>query len=485
MSGEIVVYYFTDASLAGEVSGTVENLRRRGHRVVKGDNADELLFLLQVGKPTAVIYTLKTRENESSASYQMVSRRALGMGVPMILVGPEPPRDGVVLVEPRGRTTARHHVSVHDVARVVESLAGDGADVAGSAERSRAAAKGRTVLGMASGAVRPSRPAPMSPKPKPNKATIRSIPAAGPASGEESSPAPTPAEVPADGRTIRGAAPPPEAAESRAEPRARAAAADRESIDRETERSPAAGVGADPHHGRPAGSRFAIWKIVVAVLAGVTLLGAGAAVFFATRSAGPPPSPLPDYAGIGPTAAAPQASAGKKSAAAVGERETADESSPEPSSGGGKPPGPAPQAGKKVEEQKLASTAAPEPGEASRRSGGRFAPGEPVPFPGHFRGGTAVFWFDEDDAPEGFVEELREAAGRRRVRLVGHPTAGEVEGGRARLGLSRAWAVKKWLGRQGLSMERIDAVRGAAVADEPEYDGRGFALNRWVDVVVE
>ncbi|MFO8074335.1 MAG: hypothetical protein R6V85_20930 [Polyangia bacterium] len=476
MSGDIVVYYFTDASLAGEVSGAVENLRRRGHRVVKGDNADELLFLLQVGRPSAVIYTLGSRENESSASYQMVSRRALGMGVPMILVGPEPPRDGVVLVEPRGRTTARSHVSIHDVGRVVESLAEGGADVAGSAKRSRAAAKGRTMLGMVPGAVRPSRPAPMSPRPKPGKATIRSIPAAGPAPGKESTPAPAPAEVPADGRTIRGAAPPPQAAGSNAEPEVRAA-----------------GVGADRHDERLAGSRTAAWKIVVPVLAGVTLLGVGAAVFFATRSAGPPPSPLPDYAGIGPKAPAQEMSAGKKSASAVGAQKAAGGTEPDHLADGEKPPepvsekdpAPAPQGGKTVEKRQAGSTAAPEPREKSRGSSGRFTVGELVPFPGHFRGGTAVFWFDESDNPEAFADELKRAAGKRRVRLVGHPTAGEAEDGRAQLGLSRAWAVEKWLGRQGLSMERIDAVRGAPVPDQSDYDGRGFALNRWVDVVVE
>ena len=90
---------------------------KTGHvsRVVKGDNADELLFLLQVGRPAAVIYTLSSEDARGSASYQMVSRRALDLLVPVFLVGPEEPRDGLVLVMPAGKGANESHIPFHSM----------------------------------------------------------------------------------------------------------------------------------------------------------------------------------------------------------------------------------------------------------------------------------------------------------------------------------------------------------------------------------
>jgi outer membrane protein OmpA-like peptidoglycan-associated protein len=113
------------------------------------------------------------------------------------------------------------------------------------------------------------------------------------------------------------------------------------------------------------------------------------------------------------------------------------------------------------------------------------APGVEEPFPAHFREGTALFWFDDDGVRDAFLERLRAGGAGRTVRLTGHATESEVAAGRGSLGLSRSWAVRKWLVRQGWEPERIATARGRNVPDRGAFDGRGFPLNQWVTVTIE
>ncbi|HUT78941.1 MAG TPA: hypothetical protein VM285_14685, partial [Polyangia bacterium] len=64
-------------------------------------------------------------------------------------------------------------------------------------------------------------------------------------------------------------------------------------------------------------------------------------------------------------------------------------------------------------------------------------------------------------------------------------TEGEIAAGRGSLGLSRTWAVRKWLVRQGIDVDRITTARGCAVKDRGPHDDRGLQLNNWVSITVE
>ena len=110
-----VVYFFADAEFGWDTGPAVADIERRGFRIVKGDNADELLFLLQMGRPAAVIYTVGSAQARTYGSFQMVALRTLDMLVPMIVAGPDDPRDGVLLRYPRGRDVEERHVPLHAI----------------------------------------------------------------------------------------------------------------------------------------------------------------------------------------------------------------------------------------------------------------------------------------------------------------------------------------------------------------------------------
>jgi len=108
-----VVYYFADAAFAWDIAPLIVDIERRGFRVVKGDNADELLFLLQMGRPAAIVYTLPGVAARALGSFQMVAQRAVDMLVPMVIAGPDDPRDGVLLRYPDGKSAVESHVPFH------------------------------------------------------------------------------------------------------------------------------------------------------------------------------------------------------------------------------------------------------------------------------------------------------------------------------------------------------------------------------------
>ncbi|HUT76601.1 MAG TPA: hypothetical protein VM285_02885, partial [Polyangia bacterium] len=354
MSSEIVVYYYSDPAFSGDLGPALDDLRRRGHRVVKGDNADELLFLLQMGRPVAVIYTLATDDSASSTAYQMVSRRVLDLLVPLILVGPENPRDGVSLLFPEGRAVSRHHVPFHSVATLVERFA---EAPPGTPSRppemlqNRTIGRGRTVLNWQAAVtdarqveppdtselhspekdkLLPSRPAPLPPQPPPDKKTVRMM--APPAAGQGKSPSHPPGGAPpvaspvqvfSGKQTLVAVSVPAPRSDNGPRPGDRptgdlpAAGGSRVSV-----RTPAAAPGAAPdgsHRGR---------LLVMAMIAGL-LAAVGAiaiVIWFATRPAAPPPRPLPAVApALVPAPALPATPAVGTQAAPAAEEEPSGE----------------------------------------------------------------------------------------------------------------------------------------------------------------
>jgi outer membrane protein OmpA-like peptidoglycan-associated protein len=180
-------------------------------------------------------------------------------------------------------------------------------------------------------------------------------------------------------------------------------------------------------------------------------------IWFATRPAAPPPRPLPALVSAPASLSAP---AVRAQAGRAAEEEPSGE----------------------VERPASAVPVATAPGNAPAAG---FAFGPEEPFPAHFRESTALFWFDDDETRDAFLARLGAVGPSRALRLTGHATEGEVAGGRGSLGLSRAWAVRKWLVRQGFGEERISTVKGRALPDRGPHDDRGLQLNNWVDISVE
>ena len=93
-----------------------------------------------------------------------------------------------------------------------------------------------------------------------------------------------------------------------------------------------------------------------------------------------------------------------------------------------------------------------------------------------------MFWFAGDWEEQRFLGLVRSLGPNAKIRLIGHSTAEELAAGLNNLAVSRAWAVEKYLVRQGIADERIETERGAQVSATDDLDERGWARNRWVDV---
>jgi hypothetical protein len=406
-----VVYYYADAAFAWDLGPAVADVERRGFRVVKGDNADELLFLLQMGRPAAIVYEISSPQARSYGSFQMVSRRAIDMLVPMVVVGPDDPRDGVLLRYPRGSDVEESHLPLHAIGDLFSEF-----DAAPPSTPSRPApfvhsqtfGKGRTMMSWRR-SVPPPAPEPEQPPEQPPEPIPH-----GPAPFVVF-PTTPPREEPAF-----EAAPEPE-----------------------------------PRNAAP---RPKTARILAATAGGVAIGMAALTVYFFTSPERPHPS-----------AARPSA--------------------PQPSTAPTLPPEPAGPIDGGVEAGGKAGgwhSRRPHPAPAHGSEGALLSDASgTIRFPGHFRDASAIFWFAGDWEERRFLDLLRSLGPKTRIRLTGHTTQEEANGGPPLLAVGRARAVEKYLVRHGLAEERITAEGGAPVRTASDVDARGWPRNRWVDVKFE
>ncbi|MCU0664272.1 MAG: hypothetical protein MUC50_18330 [Myxococcota bacterium] len=117
------VYCYHDKRYAHDLSSLLDDIRAAGHRVLTGGDAAELTMLLQVGLPTAVIYTLAEEESLNSPEFQMAARRAMDRWLPFILVGPGPISESLSLRLPESSGVMERHLSVEEVPELIGELA--------------------------------------------------------------------------------------------------------------------------------------------------------------------------------------------------------------------------------------------------------------------------------------------------------------------------------------------------------------------------
>jgi hypothetical protein len=523
-----VVYYYADPAYGGDMTAALSDLSDRGYRVVKGDNADELLFLLQVGRPAAVIYTLATSDSITSAAFQMVSRRAFDLLVPIVAVGPEDPRDGLTLVYPDGRKAAKRHVPFHSLAALIREYAEAPPTTTPSrppeAIKRKTLGRGRTLLSWkpppsvvelpanadeAEAALREKRtadkrtlemPAAAAAQLVEDHAATHETPTERPVSDVQTleMPAAAAAQFIKDQAAQKAKETDPEiprkitpkevvpAAESEVEqsgvqPRIMVESSqeiDEPSIGalmREAEVEATARSRPVPRRSRP-------WRILGPLL-GLAALGAIAVVIYlATRPAGPPPQPLrPGELAEGPGAPGSAVQPPAPTPVAPPTPRVAPEPAPEPA----KEPEPKPAAEPKMPEQVEVEPTPEELAAALPLPVENLVPGRRVRFPAHFRPGSATFWYSDHIVEEQLLTKVRALGPGRIIHIVGHPTVDEARAKQWFMGLSRAWAVEKYLIRNGVDPESIETSRGKPVEPREDMDERGWLRNRWVDIEIK
>jgi hypothetical protein len=466
-----VVYYFADPAFPWDIGPGLADLERRGFRVVKGDNADELLFLMQMGRPAAILYTIATPEARAHGSFQLVSRRALDMLVPLFAIGPDDPRDGVLLRYPRGGVSDDSHAPFHTLGDLIEQFDAEPPSTPSRpplAVASQTFGKGRTMMSWRrdgpivtppNDLAPPTAPVPTVPPPR----AAAEPPAA---DHEERKTLPTKRKHAAKDEAARDAAP-------TATPTISAISAPPAAPVREPVRAvhPAPEPAFAPPRPRP--QRSQVWKIPAVIAAGVAI-GVAALVVYLATAPGPADRPAKEAP---PATALPRPAPMTRPAmvdtGADDGRTTAPERPAEvrPVAGGDEAGGAAPQRRRVNDEQS---------GEADEAlladaSG-------TVRFPGHFRDASAIFWFAGDWEERRFIDLVRSLGPNAKIRVIGHSTEQELAAGLHNLALSRAWAVEKYLVRQGIADERIETEKGALVTSGADLDERGWPRNRWVDV---
>ncbi|MBW2276214.1 MAG: OmpA family protein [Deltaproteobacteria bacterium] len=556
MDQTAVVYYYADPAYRGDMAAALAELTDRGYRVVEGDNADELLFLLQVGRPAAVIYTLAEAESITSAAFQMVSRRAFDLLVPIIAVGPAEPRDGVTLVYPEGRKSAKKHVPFHSMAALISEYDKRPPSTPSRPPekiKDKTLGKGRTLLSWKPPSVVGSEPAPEPPKsvpprrPSSDKRTLQMSAAAAEelmaAKAEQlASAAAKVARRKSDKRTLEMTAAAAEElvaaqTEQRASKSARvtrrksdkrtlemsAAAAAKKTTPEIPHRLSSPGTGSDQPPSDPmadtgASPRVLVessreieepsigalmreadndatartraqhkkksrtWRIVGLLLAVAAIAAVGVVIFLATRPAAPPPQPLR----LGD---APQGQPKPPAPSPQPPTPTSVPPAPVPEPPTPEPPTPAPEpddvSPKPAAEADEVAPTAEEVASASPVTVGELIPGHTTRFPAHFRPGTATFWYSEEGVEAEFLAKVQSLGPGRTIHIIGHPTADEARAKNWSIGTSRAWAVEKYLVRNGIDPESIETSRGVPVEPREDQDYRGWLRNRWVDIEVK
>jgi len=122
MKSQISVYCYFDPAYGWDARAAISALEPRGCRIVQGKDPSEILLLLQVGRPAAVVSTLADDDAAESADYMMTKRRAFDRRVPIVLVGPGQPRDGLQLLYPGEDEYAPRHLPLHALADTVMEL---------------------------------------------------------------------------------------------------------------------------------------------------------------------------------------------------------------------------------------------------------------------------------------------------------------------------------------------------------------------------
>ena len=207
-------------------------------------------------------------------------------------------------------------------------------------------------------------------------------------------------------------------------------------------------------------------KIVAIAMGAVTMVAIGVIVFLSMRPAASAPEAFPRISG--PIVGSPVAEKSLKGPAPV--EAVTPVTPPAPPI----PPQPAGEVQVSKQRPKNRPPIAP--------SADAVGAGDRLRFPGHFRDGTATFWFGGYEVEQSFLDIVRARGAEGSINIFGRATIEEIADGKTSLGLSRAWAVEKYLIRMGVDPDAIQTGRADPVYARSDADERGWARNRWVEI---
>jgi hypothetical protein len=124
MSNHSEIYCFEDSDFKGNIDTAIDLLRKDGYRVVVGGDVKELLLLLEIGDPAAIIYTLVSDNTSLEKSFQSIASKALERAVPMILIGADASRKGFTLYYPVDPFLDGKQIDSHMLASVLDEIHG-------------------------------------------------------------------------------------------------------------------------------------------------------------------------------------------------------------------------------------------------------------------------------------------------------------------------------------------------------------------------
>jgi hypothetical protein len=117
------VYCFHDRRYAHDISVLIEGIRAAGHRVLTGEDSQELSMLLQVGLPTAIVYTLADEKSIEGPAFKAAAKQAMDQWLPLILVGPGPVGDSLSLHLLESSGVMERRISLDEVSEIISELA--------------------------------------------------------------------------------------------------------------------------------------------------------------------------------------------------------------------------------------------------------------------------------------------------------------------------------------------------------------------------
>jgi outer membrane protein OmpA-like peptidoglycan-associated protein len=442
MPREVEIYCYSDPAYSGDKELLLVPLREAGYRVVEGADLLELMLLLELSEPLIAVYALAYEGSRLSAQFHSLSRKALELGLPLILIGPEDPGDDLTFLYP-GDTSFEE--SIVPSARLIDAVE-EIREMVPSDYRLRrplgesAMELGDTFLGKLHDKV---------------------------GDGEEKFEIET--EVVTDHEvkivtTVKR--------EGVVLIREESAAIDDDSantiwieeqhLKAVNAYSPASDITTKHFHGEisgpivlpersnipvePGGQRKRRRRILMTSLVVAAICFSCGAIFLATLPVGTIPREIEPVKEPKPHVVKPSPMAEQLLA---------------------KEP---------VDSENLANNAPVEK---------KMSLNNAIPFPGYFRPGKAVFFFKDEWEKDRFIAMIGAVPTDRKIRVVGHPTSNEAAAGDLQLGLSRAWAVIQYLSRLGIDRQRMTAVRGEPVLHDIDLDKKGLPRNRWVSVIIK
>ncbi len=445
MTSAAEIYCYSNPGFKGELKPILDSLRGEGAKIVLGDDLEELLLLLQLAEPTAIIFTLSKEEDIVGPSFQKLSRTALDNSLPIMLMGPETSLDRFTLYKPKKTRFDEVDLSMSRLLDIVDALI-HGLDA--------------LILPDIPEELRTSRP------PRPSKVDVLGegdsvIKVKTLLEGDDGSKIVT--TVTRDDEVLVVEEQSLESDDPHLENKMQA-----QHEEATKAYTPADSGSGDPPYryrseisepleSKPRDGRSSTSPLTRKKLRGVqVLLGVLAVLFLGMVLLLASRSETPETKEDSKTAQKrPVEQTGKE----TGLRGPVPDGTPVDTSNPSRP------------------TALPPYEDLDEVSS--------LPFPASFRDETVVFWFFDEWEEERFVKLIQRVSEKKIIHVIGHPTMEEVELDKKSLGMSRAWAVQRFLVRKGIPLERLRASPGKPVPASKDLDDKNRPRRRYVEIQFE